>query len=482
MLTAHLVADIRAAEEALATTLPDGELMRRAARGLADHLALAAPGGLILMLIGPGNNGGDALYAAVHLLDRGVRVDLCLLDEAKVHSDGLAAAVAAGAQVVDAPSGQRLCLDAVFGIGARPGLEGKAAEWASWIAEHGPHVIAVDVPSGIDVDGATLPSTYVKADGTITFGTYKNGLLVTPASGAAGWNGTALAELVDIGLAPHLASPSLEAIEPGDGHLLVNLFEWLGEPSSHKYSRGVVGIAAGSEQYAGAAHLCVAGAQAGMAGMVRFAGSEALSARVVDRAPEVVASPGRVQAWVVGPGGGDDVGDLIRAALADDVPIVLDASALEIEHLPESFDTPALLTPHAGELARLLHTDREAVEADPLGHANAAAERWNATVLLKGPRTLIATPGRTTRVNLTGSPWLGTAGAGDVLAGLAGSMLAAGADPHDAGSLAAFLHGAASVRANPGGPVTASDVAAALPATIAAFHDGILEDVRDWRD
>lgn len=482
MLTAHLVADIRAAEDALAATLPDGELMRRASKGLADQLSLAAPGDLMLMLIGPGNNGGNALYAAVHLLDRGVRVDLCLLDEAKVHADGLAAALAAGAQLVDAPSGQRLCLDAVFGIGARPGLEGKAAEWADWIAEHGPHTIAVDLPSGIDVDGGTLPSSYVKADGTITFGTYKNGLLVTPASSAAGWNGTAIAELVDIGLGPHLGTPSLEAIEADDGHLLVNTFGWLSEPSSHKYSRGVVGIAAGSEQYAGAAHLCVAGAQAGLAGMVRFAGSEALSARVVDRAPEVVAAPGRVQAWVVGPGGGDDVGDLITAALADGVPIVLDASALEIEHLPKSFEVPALLTPHAGELARLLDTDREEVEADPLGHATRAAERWNATVLLKGSRTLIATPGRTTRVNLTGSPWLGTAGAGDVLAGLAGSMLAAGADPHDAGSLAAFLHGAASVRANYGGPITASDVAAALPGTIADFHNGILEDVRDWRD
>ncbi len=434
------------------------------------------------MLIGPGNNGGDALYAAAHLLDRGVRVDVCLLDKDTVHADGLAAALTAGAQVVDAPGAQRLCVDAVFGIGARPGLDGKAAEWAEWIAEHGPQVIAVDTPSGIDVDGGTLPATYVKADSTITFGTYKNGLLVAPAATAAGWNGTSIAELVDIGLGPHLGMPSLEAIEESDGHLLVQLFDWLGEPSSHKYSRGVVGIAAGSDQYAGAAHLCIAGAQAGMAGMVRFAGSEALSARVVDRAPEVVASPGRVQAWVVGPGGGDDVADLITAALADGVPVVLDAAALEVEHLPDSFDVPALLTPHAGELARLLDTDRDEVEADPLGHVTRAAGQWNATVLLKGPRTLIATPGRTTRVNLTGSPWLATAGAGDVLAGLAGSMLAAGADPHDAGSLAAFLHGAASVRANPGGPVTASDVAASLPGTIAAFHDGLLDTVRDWRD
>lgn len=475
MLTAHLVADIRAAEEALAATITDGELMRRAARGLADHLDVIPAGDVVVMLIGPGNNGGDALYAAVHLLDRGVRVDLCLLDKDMVHADGLAAALAAGANTVDAPTQQRWCLDAIFGIGARPGLDGKAADWAEWIAESDPYTVAVDVPSGVDVDGSTLPSSYAMADSTITFGTYKNALLAAPAESAAGF-----VDFVDIGLGPHLGVPSLEALEGDDGDLLAALFAWLDDPASHKYSRGVVGIAAGSEQYAGAAHLCVAGAQAGMAGMVRFAGSEALSVRVVDRAPEVVASPGRVQAWVIGPGGGDDVDVLITAALADDVPIVLDASALD--HLPKTFNVPALLTPHAGELARMLDTDRGEVEADPLGHVTRAAERWNATVLLKGRRTLVATPGRTTRVNLTGSPWLATAGAGDVLAGLAGSMLAAGSDPHDAGSFAAFLHGAASVHANPGGPVTASDVADALPRTIADFIAGTLDDVRDWRD
>lgn len=483
MLTAHLVADIRAAEEALAATLPEGELMRRASKGLADRLEFIPAGDVVVMLIGPGNNGGDALYAAVHLRDRGVRVDLCLLDETKVHADGLEAALAAGAEIIEAPSGHGFAVDALFGIGARPGLEGKAAEWTTWLDEAGPYVVAVDVPSGIDVDGATLPSSYVEANLTITFGTFKNGLLATPATTAAGDTNDLISDFVDIGLGPHLGEPSLEAIEPGDGHRLRDIFPWIGEPSSHKYSRGVVGIAAGSEQYAGAAHLCVAGAQAGMAGMVRFAGSEALSARVVDRAPEVVAAPGRVQAWVVGPGGGDDVGDLVAAALADGVPVVLDAAALEVEHLPKAFDGPALLTPHAGELARLLDTDREKVEADPLGHVTRAAARWNATVLLKGSRTLIATPGRTTRVNMTGSAWLATAGAGDVLAGLAGSMLAAGADPHDAGSLAAFLHGAASVGSYFGGPVTASDVARALPNTIASFHNETLDDdVNDWRD
>src|SRR4051795_4465755 len=106
MLRAHRVDDIRAAEAALAATLPDGELMLRAAAGLAHHLDVISPGEVVLMLIGPGNNGGDSLYAAVHLLERGVRVDLCLLDNSKVHAGGLAAAQSAGAQIVDEPSGQ----------------------------------------------------------------------------------------------------------------------------------------------------------------------------------------------------------------------------------------------------------------------------------------------------------------------------------------------------------------------------------------
>ncbi|KRC64736.1 hypothetical protein ASE12_08120 [Aeromicrobium sp. Root236] len=464
MLSAHTVGDIRAAEEALAATLPEGELMQRAARGLADSLGLIPAGEVVVCLVGPGNNGGDALYAATHLLDRGVRVDLCLLDESKVHAEGLAAATAAGAQVVAAPGGQRWCLDAIFGIGARPGLTGKAAEWESWLGRELPYTFVVDVPSGVDVDGATLPGSHVSAEATVTFGTFKNALLADPAADAAG-----TVTLVDIGLVPHLPTPSIEAIEASDGHLLDQV---LPGKSSHKYSRGVLGIAAGSEQYAGAAHLCVAGAQAGLAGMIRFVGSTALSQRVVDRAPEVVAGRGRVQAWVVGPGSGDDVESQLAMALEDGVPVVVDASALH--HIPDRFEVPALLTPHAGELAAMLDTTREQVEADPLRHATMAAERWNATVLLKGRRTLVAQTGAPTRVNLSGSSWLGTAGAGDVLAGFAGSLLAAGLDPRNAGSIAAYLHGVASVHANPDGPIVATDVAYELPATVAAFVRGDL--------
>jgi hydroxyethylthiazole kinase-like uncharacterized protein yjeF len=455
MIRAHRVDDIRAAEAAAMSGLPEGELMQRAARGLADALADIPPGDLVVVLAGPGDNGGDALYAAKHLLDRGVRVDIAQLDAERVHSAALEAALSAGADVVDEPGRQPWCLDGMFGIGARGGLSDRAAEWARWASSGAVTTVAVDVPSGVDVDGGTLPGPHVVADRTVTFGTHKIGLLVGPAADAAGD-----VTFIDIGL--EISDPAVEAIEPTDRWILAPAF-----PSArgHKYTRGVVGVAAGSDQYPGAAHLVVAGAQSATAGMVRFAGSAALGARVVDRAPEVVLSPGRVQAWVVGPGGGTDAGEQLATALASELPTVIDADALGA--LPAALETPAVLTPHAGELATMLGTSREAIDADPLGSVVAAADRWTCTVLLKGPRTLVATPGHPTRVNLTGTPWLGTAGSGDVLAGLVGSLLASGLNTHDAASLGAFLHGRAAELL--GGPLTARDIAATLPKVITEF-------------
>ena len=455
MIRAYQVEDIRAAEAAAMSALPDGELMQRAARGLAVALGDIPAGEVVLVLAGPGDNGGDALYAATHLLGRGVRVDIAQLDEERVHRVALDAAVSSGARVVDGPGGHRWCVDGMFGIGARGGLSGRAAEWSQWAASDSVTTIAVDVPSGVGVDGGTLPGPHVVANRTVTFGTHKIALLVGPAAQAAGD-----VARVDIGL--EIDGPTVEAIEPSDGWILAPA---LPSPDGHKYTRGVVGVAAGSDQYPGAAHLVVAGAQSGTAGMIRFVGSAALGSRVVDRAPEVVLSPGRVQAWVVGPGGGAEAGDQLATALADQVPIVIDADGLGV--LPAALEMPAVLTPHAGELAALLSTSRQAIEADPLGSATAASERWGCTVLLKGPRSLVATPGRPTRVNLTGTPWLATAGSGDVLAGLIGSFLASGLDTHDAASLAAFLHGRAAERL--GGPLTASDIAATLPKVITEF-------------
>lgn len=452
-------------------------LMQRAAEGLAHQMSDIPGGARVLMLIGPGNNGGDALFAATHLLRRSVAVDLCALDPQKVHTSGWQAALAAGAGVITEHNVRQYAgeyewvVDALFGIGARAPLRDLAAELADAVA--GARILAVDVPSGIDVDGGTVPGPAVQARRTVTFGTYKPGLLLSPAAECAG---TDVAELVDIGLADQLGPPQFEAIEPDDGAMLAGRL--FASNVIHKYTRGVVGVAAGSDEFAGAAHLAIAGAQAGPAGMIRFLGDAELSHRVVDRAPEVVAGRGQVQAWVTGSGGGRDAAETLRSVLDDGVPTVIDADALNA--LPETFGAPAVLTPHAGELARMLDVARDAVESDPLTYGWAAAERWNSTVLLKGKRTCVFTPGEPVRVNLSGTPWLATAGAGDVLAGFIGSLLAAGVPPHDAASIGAYLHGAAAVHANPGGPVVAHEVADFLPRVTAGFLDGTLENVRRW--
>jgi hydroxyethylthiazole kinase-like uncharacterized protein yjeF len=193
--------------------------------------------------------------------------------------------------------------------------------------------------------------------------------------------------------------------------------------------------------------------------MVRYDGGAADPVRQAH--PEVVAGPGQVQAWVVGSGGGDDAGDALRQCLEDGVPVVVDADALT--HVTGPIDVPALLTPHAGELARMLGVEREEVEAEQLRFAREAASRFAAVVLLKGRHTLVASPDGRVRVSTSGVPWLATAGSGDVLAGLCGALIAAGLDPFDAGSVGAWLHGAAAAHAGAGGPVTAPDVARAVP-------------------
>jgi hydroxyethylthiazole kinase-like uncharacterized protein yjeF len=173
---------------------------------------------------------------------------------------------------------------------------------------------------------------------------------------------------------------------------------------------------------------------------------------------------------VIGSGGGADAEQALADALADGVPVVVDADGLV--HVTGPLGVPALLTPHAGELARMLGVEREQVEAEQLRFAREAAQRYDAVVLLKGRHTLVAAPDGRVRVTTVGPAWLATAGAGDVLAGLCGSLLAAGLDPLDAGAAGSWLHGAAAVLAGGGGPVTAPDVAAALPAVCR----GLLQD------
>ncbi|WP_210439985.1 NAD(P)H-hydrate dehydratase [Nocardioides xinjiangensis] len=454
MLHAHTVEAVRRAEAAAMARLPEGALMQRAAAGLAAAVLELLGGGYgrrVLLIVGPGDNGGDALWAGARLAARGSRVEALLLAD-RVHEAGLAALRAAGGRATHdldrlhaAPD---VVVDGIVGIGGRPGLRPEAV--AALERYDGVPVVAVDVPSGVDVDSGRVEGPHVRADLTVTFGTHKVAHLVDPASTACG-----AIHLVDLGLAGDLGPPALEALQPDDVRALLPR----PGPTAHKYTRGVVGVRAGSDTYPGAALLAVAGANTGLAGMVRYVGPAHVADTVRSVHPEVVGA-GRVQAWVVGPGGGDDAGAMLDAARADGVPVVVDADALRHVAAPLP---GCVLTPHAGELAAMLGVQREPVEASPLEHVREAARRWECVVLLKGHHTLVADPGGRVRVTTTGVPWLATAGAGDVLAGLVGALLAAGLEPHDAASVGSWLHGAAATEAAAGGPLTATRVAVQIP-------------------
>ena len=438
-------------------TLPEGALMQRAATGLAVAVAdllgrtYAAR---VLLLVGTGDNGGDALWAGEKLARRGAAVEAVLLSQT-VHEEGLAALRAAGGRTVLAADAHRpdVVVDGIVGIGGRPGLRPEA-EAALALFENIP-VVAVDVPSGVDVDGGRLDGPHVRADLTVTFGTHKVAHLVDPAAAASG-----VVHLVDLGL--DLPEAAVEALQAGD---VARLLPVPGG-ADQKYTRGVVGVRAGSETYPGAAVLCTSGAVSGLAGMVRYLGSAADAVRA--RHPEVVVSDGRVQAWVVGSGGDADAEQALADALADGVPTVVDADALQ--HVRRG-PTDLVLTPHAGELATMLDVERAEVEADQLGFARRAAEVYDAVVLLKGRHTLVTRPGGRTRVTTSGVPWLAVAGAGDVLSGVIGSLLAAGLEPYDAAAVGSWLHGAAAAYASSGGPITASAVAEAIPAVVRGLLD-----------
>ncbi|HET7067295.1 MAG TPA: bifunctional ADP-dependent NAD(P)H-hydrate dehydratase/NAD(P)H-hydrate epimerase [Nocardioides sp.] len=456
MRSAHTVEQVRAAEEARLATVPEGALMQRAAAGLAASvidLLGGAYGRKVLLLVGSGDNGGDALYAGAMLARRGAWVEAVAVADA-IHEPGVAALRAVGGRLadLDARHTPEVVLDGIVGIGGRPGLRDRAAAAVRAVA--GLPVVAVDVPSGVDVDTGRLDGEHVTAVLTVTFGTHKPCHLVEPAASACG-----VVQLVELGLdLPEAAvtawqQDEVAAVVPRPG------------AEDQKYTRGVVGIRAGSERYPGAGVLSTSGAACGLAGMVRYAGGAA--AAVLAAHPEVVVGEGRVQAWVVGSGGDEAAAAALEAALRDDVPLVVDADALQ--HLGAPLDRPALLTPHAGELAAMLGVDRAEVEAGRLSHARRAAEEYAAAVLLKGHHTLVAEPGGRVRVTTTGTPWLAVAGAGDVLGGLCGALLAAGLSPYDAGTVGSWLHGAAATYASQGGPVSAPAVARAIPQVVAAL-------------
>ena len=484
MIQAYAVADVRAVEAALMEHLPEGELMARAANGLAEvvRARLAERGGhRVVALVGGGNNGGDALYAAALLAQAGFAVGAVCTAYGSVHPGGRDAALAAGVVVTggDGPDWEAvlaeadLVVDGITGIGGRPGLSVEAQGWVGAVPETA-YVVAVDLPSGLDPAGVEGTAECVFADETVTFGVAKPCHLLPATEAAVG-----RLTVVDIGLDFAGCTPVVERLLGAD----VAAAWPVPTAASDKYSRGVVGVVAGSAAYPGAGVLCVLGALGTGPGMVRYLGPTSVAALVHGHAPEAVTATGRVQAWVLGSGvdpeDTDDEDQLrwIRQALDSDLPCVVDAGALALLG-PRS--APTLITPHAGELARLLtrlagagesEVTREDVLGRPIAHAQAAADALGAVVLLKGATTLVVSPtaaGRAIRSQADAPPWLATAGAGDVLAGILGTLVAAGLDLVNAASVGAFVHGVAADRANPGGPVRALAVARKVPGVVAA--------------
>ncbi|MEV4168635.1 NAD(P)H-hydrate dehydratase [Nonomuraea sp. NPDC049709] len=477
MRTAYSAIQIRGAEHALMALLPEGTLMQRAATGLAaacaDLLGLVY-GRRVVLLVGSGDNGGDALYAGERLARRGAWVG-AVLAGSKTHEAGLRALLDAGGRVVDRSALERadLIVDGLVGIGASGALREPYAGLAEEANAARGTIVAVDVPSGVDASSGQVAGAAVRARVTVTMGAYKTGLLVDPGAAFAGQ-----VELVDIGLGAYLPDPDVAALTGGD---VDDLMPRPGNESD-KYRRGVLGVAAGSDLFTGAAVLAVGGALRGGAGMVRYAGRRAPVDQVRAHWPEAVVTlldepsieqVGRVQAWVLGPGLGTDdwAYELAGRVLASNVPVLIDADGLTLVARDRGLlrrSAPVLLTPHAGELARLIRADRDDIEAARLEHARRAAAELGVTVLLKGSTTVVAEDSRPVRVNVTGTPWLATGGTGDVLSGVVGALLAQSLSCYDAASCGAFVHGLAGRLAADGAPLAAADVATAIPAAIRA--------------
>ena len=459
--------EVRDAERATGELLTNGTLMRRASHGVAQVVAAllaertnGVVGRAVGIVVGAGDNGGDALYAGAELARRGAAVSATLLAPDKAHAGGLAAFRRAGGRVVhELPRSLDVVVDGVVGIGGHGPLRPAAATVFASVDPLTP-IVAVDLPSGVDADTGQVNQPAVRADVTVTFGIRRNAhLLAAPQCGRV--------ELVDIGLHGVIGrqgGPFLYSLTDDE---IADAWPIPG-PHDDKYTQGVVGVIAGSHRYPGAGILCTGAAVTATSGMTRYVGSA--HAEVVEHFPEVVAVPefadaGRVQAWIVGPGAGTDDAavDLLGKILATELPVLVDADGLTVlsEHpeLVRGREAPTLLTPHAGEFARLTG---EEVGADRLGAVAGLAQRWGVTVLLKGRITLVAEPDGTVFGNDAGSSWAATAGAGDVLSGIAGALLAAGLPPIWAGAAAARVHAQAAALASGGAPIGASNLLAAL--------------------
>jgi hydroxyethylthiazole kinase-like uncharacterized protein yjeF len=488
--------------------IPAAVLMENAALAVVEALAARWPRAVsVAVLCGPGNNGADGYAVARQLRTRGYDVATFswLPEPGRRGGDAEAqrsAAMACGVEdrtlgdVADAAlfTGRDVVIDALFGVGARP-LEGSAAAWAGAIEASRRPVLAIDLPSGLDASSASVPGPLLRADCTVTFVAPKVATVFPPARDACG-------EVIvaDLGVPPEAIDLDGDEGAEGRGELLELLTEtdaarWATprQPDAHKGDFGHLLVVAGGPGHWGAAVLVLRGALRTGVGLVSAAGprsalpilhagaweamTEEYEAEAAGWAP---ATPQRLldlatrrSAVALGPGLGiaESTADGIRQfALACAAPLVLDADGLNAfaGRLEELAGRPAatVLTPHPGEMGRLLGITTAAVQADRPGAVREASRRSGAVVLLKGHLTLVGSPDGSIVVVAEGNPGMATGGMGDVLTGVVGALLARGYDSSVAAALAAYLHGAAAdrVAATRGTEgMLASEVAESLP-------------------
>lgn len=451
------VAHMRAAEEAL---IASGEtvdsLMRIAGTGAAEWIWRSAGGRPVTVLCGPGNNGGDGYVIAEALRQRGLAVTVVAPLEPKTEAARRARA-AYGGSLDDRGKGSVL-VDCLFGSGLTRPLGPELVGLLGELARHHRYRVAVDLPSGIDSDsGALLDEGLPSFDLTLALGAWKFAHALMPAMAQMGER-----RLVRIGIAP---------VESAT-HLLARPRFAVPAPDAHKYTRGLVLVVGGA--MAGASMLACEGALRAGAGAVRLtAGHPHPSV-----SPDVILKEGplaellgdeRTDAVLIGPGLGRDraAKDRLAEVLAADRPTVADADALNLlkPGLLAGRSAPLILTPHGGELARLLEAFSVRAEGK-VAQARAVAEAARAVVVAKGPDTVIAAPDGRTAMAPSPTSWLAVAGTGDVLAGASASRMAVGHDPFTAACEAVWLHGEAARQA--GAAFLASELAKAISGAYAA--------------
>lgn len=526
MRPAYTVATVRAAEERLlAEQSRPNQLMQLAAAAVADAATsmLAAHPGAVVILAGPGGNGGDGLFAGAHLAERGINVH-ALVPE-KHHEAAREAFLAAGGTVLPSkttlPTGTALLIDAIAGLGSARGLSGEALSLYRDATATSVPVVAVDMPTGVDADTGVAAADAVEANVTVTFGSPRLGHALAAECGQV-----VVSDLF-LPSAPSFAETLAELETPAAfiaHEPTVPLpWEWLpGEldlpggrasrpwpvgctgpitdPTPHsrsdKYSGGVVALAAGSAAYPGAGILCATAAVRATPSMVRFIGDNTITSLL----PELVCHPdvssaGRAQAWVVGPGRGTDAAAAaeLRKVLAQDLPTVIDADALTLLARNTSLRRTVaehpltILTPHEGEFTRLYEATFGSSLHAATGWSRALHElagELNSIILLKGRLTRVTAPGQPLYSFNSGHSFAATPGSGDVLSGILGAVMAqlfaktstetaaattarAISEVLHAGAIHA--HAAAIAAETPEGfaPCSASQIAAAIPQAIA---------------